>query len=64
MIRRDRIPQTILLNGPEGIGKATLVRRFAAELLGDRDKIEHDDLSLPDNVATMSSTGEIAGRQA
>jgi DNA polymerase-3 subunit delta' len=35
MIRQDRIPQTILLNGPEGIGKATLARRFAAELLGE-----------------------------
>ena len=54
MIRRDRIPQTILLSGPEGIGKATLVRRFASELLGDRDKIEHDDLSLPENVATIA----------
>lgn len=50
MIRQDRIPQTILLSGPEGIGKATLARRFAAEVLGDRKKIENDDLSLPDNV--------------
>jgi DNA polymerase-3 subunit delta' len=54
MIRQDRIPQTILLNGPEGIGKATLVRRFAAELLGDRDKIERDDLSTPDNVTIIT----------
>jgi DNA polymerase-3 subunit delta' len=50
MIRQDRIPQTILLNGPEGIGKATLARRFAAELLGEGDKIEKDDLSLPENA--------------
>lgn len=54
MIRRERIPQTILLSGPEGIGKATLVRRFASELLGDRDKIERDDLSLAENVATIA----------
>ncbi len=33
------------------MGKATLARRFAAELLGDHaQKIEHDDLSLPENV--------------
>jgi DNA polymerase-3 subunit delta' len=54
MIRQDRIPQTILLSGPEGIGKATLVRRFAAELLGERDKIERDDLSLPENVNVIA----------
>lgn len=54
MIRSDRIPQTILLSGPEGIGKATLARRFATELLGDREKIEKDDLSLPDNAALIA----------
>jgi DNA polymerase-3 subunit delta' len=54
MIRQDRIPQTILLNGPEGIGKATLARRFAVEILGDREKIEKDDLSLPENVNTVA----------
>ena len=54
MIRQDRIPQTILLNGPEGIGKATLARRFAAEILGDRDKIEKDDLSLAENAGLIA----------
>jgi len=50
MIARDRIPQTILIAGPEGVGKATLARRFAAQLLGDAHKIELDDLSLEANV--------------
>ncbi|HXE11802.1 MAG TPA: NACHT domain-containing protein [Bryobacteraceae bacterium] len=50
MIATGRIPQTILLAGPAGIGKATLARRFAARLLGDETKIEEDDLSLPQHV--------------
>ena len=49
MIERERIPQTMLFAGLEGLGKATLVRRFAARLLGSPDKIEQDDLSLPEN---------------
>jgi DNA polymerase-3 subunit delta' len=50
MLEQKRIAQTILLSGPEGVGKATLARRFAAALLGDATKIERDDLSLPANL--------------
>ena len=54
MSARGRMAQTILLSGPQGIGKATLARRFAASLLGDHadadaQKIELDDLSLDSN---------------
>jgi len=55
MIRGERIPQTLLLSGPEGIGKATLARRFAATLLGDAThKIEQDDLSLEGNAELIA----------
>ena len=54
MIAGERIPQTILLSGPEGVGKATLARRFAAALLRDSTKIEQDDLSLPHNLETLA----------
>ena len=58
MIAGGRIAQTLLLAGPEGVGKATLARRFAARLLAEaapeaaaeiEKKIEQDDLSLPEN---------------
>lgn len=54
MIDQRRIPQTILLAGPSGVGKATLVRRFAAALLGDAAKIEADDLSTEVNQGTIA----------
>ena len=50
MIAHERIPQTMLFAGLEGLGKATLARRFAARLLGSPEKIEQDDLSLPENA--------------
>ena len=60
MISGKRIPQTILLDGPEGVGKATLARRFAARLLGDPAKIEQDDLSLPANQTTLAEREKLA----
>jgi len=55
MVAADRISQTLLFAGPEGVGKATLARRFGAALMGDPEKIEHDDLSLPENVAMVAA---------
>lgn len=54
MARAQRLPQTILLDGPEGIGKATLARRFAAALIGGADKIEQDDLSRESNAEAIA----------
>lgn len=54
MASRNRIHQTILLSGPEGIGKATLARRFAGELIGAAAQVERDDLSLDVNQQVIA----------
>src|ERR1700676_1814573 len=59
MAASGRVAQTLLLSGPEGVGKATLARRFAALLVGaatpaDFAKIEQDDLSLGTNVEIIA----------
>jgi len=54
MVAQDRLAQTLLFSGSEGVGKATLARRLGALLLGHGELIERDDLSLPDNLETVS----------
>jgi DNA polymerase-3 subunit delta' len=50
MLAQDRLAQTLLFAGPEGVGKATLARRIGARLLGHPEQIEQDDLNLPHNL--------------
>ncbi len=63
MIERKRIPQTILLDGPEGVGKATLARRFAARMMGGAEKIEHDDLSLEHNRTLLADREKLVAEK-
>jgi len=63
MVEQNRLAQTLLFAGPEGVGKATLVRRLAAELLGHAEAIEQDDLSLPANLETVSAREKLAAEK-
>src|SRR5271156_3440106 len=55
MIGQQRLAQTLLFSGPEGIGKATLARRLGALLLDHAEWIEKDDLSLPGNIEILAA---------
>jgi DNA polymerase-3 subunit delta' len=55
MIRQDRLSQTLLFSGPEGVGKATLARRLGACLLGHPERIEQDDLGRPENLEAVAA---------
>ncbi len=63
MIAGERIPQTLIFAGQGGLGKATLARRFAQQLLDHPEKIEHDDLSLPDNVASIQEREKLSSEK-
>ncbi|MBZ5726914.1 MAG: AAA family ATPase [Acidobacteriia bacterium] len=54
MVARDRVAQTMLFSGAEGVGKATLARRLGGLLLGHAERIEQDDLSLPHNLEIVA----------
>ena len=54
MLAQDRLAQTLLFSGPEGVGKATLARRLGARLVGHPELIEQDDLNSPANRETIS----------
>jgi DNA polymerase-3 subunit delta' len=54
MVAHNRLAQTLLFSGPDGVGKATLARRLGGRLLGHPELIEKDDLSLAENRETIA----------
>jgi DNA polymerase-3 subunit delta' len=55
MIAQQRVSQTLLFSGPEGVGKATLARRLGGRLLAHPELIEKDDLASPENLGTIAA---------
>ncbi len=55
MIAHNRLAQTLLFAGPEGVGKATLARRLAEGMLPHPELIGRDDLSLPENLEIVAA---------
>src|SRR5579871_4625934 len=63
MIAQDRLAQTLLFSGPEGVGKATLARRLGEALLPHPERIQLDDQSLPDNRETVAARDKLSSEK-
>src|SRR5437867_1839095 len=63
MIAQDRLSQTLLFSGPEGVGNATLARRLGAHLLAHPEVSEQDDLDLPHNLETVTAREKLSAEK-